>query len=199
MAFTAATAYSFLDTVVTACTRRLPDVDLVLREMVSSAQTEALLAGQLDLGLVRPPVTGPDIESREVLREPLLAALPAAHPLARRGTDPSVHDFDGEPFIMHAPSEARYFYEVLVGVFRMAGVSPVYTQYISQSHTILALVRAGVGVSLVPAAAAALHLDGVVLRPVTGLPSRPVELHVMWRPSNDNPALHALLPLINHP
>ncbi|WP_037081428.1 LysR substrate-binding domain-containing protein [Pseudonocardia spinosispora] len=196
MAFTATTAYTVLDSVVTACTEHLPGVDLVLREMVSATQIEALLAGQIDLGLVRPPVANPEIATREVLREPLLAALPTTHPLARQDADPTLADFDGQPFIMHAPSEARYFYEVLVGIFRMSGVSPVYTQYISQSHTILALVRAGVGVSLVPAAAAALHFEGVVLRPVTGLPARPVELHVMWRPNNENPALHALLPLV---
>jgi DNA-binding transcriptional LysR family regulator len=116
--------------VVTTCNRELPGVSLVLREMVTAAQIEALLAGQIDIGLVRPPVTDSDITTREVLREPLLAALPAEHPLARQAAEVSVADFDGEPFIMHAPSEARYFYEVVVGIFRMArgepGVHPVH-------------------------------------------------------------------------
>jgi len=196
LGFTAATAYAFLEPVLAASAQRLPQVELVLREMVSSAQMQALLAGALDLAMVRPPATGADIATAPLFREPLLAALPARHRLARRKRGPHVSDFDREPFIMYSPSEARYFYELLVSIFHAKNVWPVYRQYISQVHTILALVRAGLGVSLVPAAASALRFDGVVLRPIEGTATHPVELVLAWRHSNDNPALAALLPLI---
>jgi DNA-binding transcriptional LysR family regulator len=52
------------------------------------------------------------------------------------------------------------------------------------------------GIAMVPAAASALHFEGVVLRPVSDLPPNLVELNVAWRQSNDNPALRALLPVI---
>ncbi|RZQ60268.1 LysR substrate-binding domain-containing protein [Amycolatopsis suaedae] len=195
LGFTATTAYSFLGTALAAVRDRLPHVDLVLREMVSGAQAEALLAGELDLGLVRPPVTGSDVVTAPLLREPLLAAMPADDPLAASATVP-VADFDGRPFIMYSPVESRYFHEVLIGVFRGAGVAPDYVQHASQIHTVLALVRAGLGVALVPAAASVLHLDDVVLRPVSGIEPHPIELHAMWRSGNDNPALAALLPVI---
>nr|WP_221472085.1 LysR family transcriptional regulator [Amycolatopsis umgeniensis] len=196
LGFTATAAYSYLERVLAAATAEVPGVDLVLREMTTSAQVEELLADGLDLGMIRPPVIGGDIVTLPLWREPLLAALPSAHPLARRKKNPEIRDFDGERFIMYSPSEGRYFHDLLVAVFRAARVLPSYTQYPSQVHTVLVLVKADLGVALVPAAAAALRFEGVVLRPVDGIDGRPVELELMWRRGNDNPALGALLTAI---
>jgi DNA-binding transcriptional LysR family regulator len=65
----------------------------------------------------------------------------------------------------------------------------------SQVHAILALVRAGLGAALVPAAAASLRFEGVALRPVDTRPTRPVELFLAWERKNDNPALPAFVDL----
>jgi len=65
----------------------------------------------------------------------------------------------------------------------------------SQVHAILALVRAGLGAALVPAAAASLRFQGVVLRAVETRPARPVELFLAWERNNDNPALPAFVEL----
>jgi DNA-binding transcriptional LysR family regulator len=54
--FTAAAAYSFLPELIAACRTRLPEVDLSLKEMVSGDQLEALATGQIDAGLLRPPI-----------------------------------------------------------------------------------------------------------------------------------------------
>ncbi|MEU4312387.1 LysR substrate-binding domain-containing protein [Nocardia sp. NPDC024068] len=196
MGFTASSAHSVLDAFVAAARTRLPGVDLVLRERVSGTQLEELRAGELDLVLVRPPVRGSELSHHPLHREPLLAAIPTGHPLATRESIPHVRDFDDEPFVMYSPAEARYFYEVLVGVFRGAGIAPRYVQHLSQVHTILALVRAGLGLALVPRAAEAFGLDGVVLRPVEGIEGEPVELVAAWRADDDNPALHAVRDLV---
>ena len=198
LGFTATAAYSYLDRVIAAANAEVPGVDLVLREMATAAQMEELPAGGIDLGMIRPPVSGADVVSLPLWREPLLAALPSAHPLARRKKNPDVRDFDGEPFIMYSPSEDRYFHDLLVAVFRAARVLPEYTQYPCQVPTVLALVKADLGVALVPAAAAALRFEGVVFRPVGGVEGRPAELELVWRRGNDNPALGALLAVIGN-
>jgi hypothetical protein len=51
-------------------------------------------------------------------------------------------------------------------------------------------------VSRVPAAATALHYDGVVVRPVAGVEPYPVKLDLAWRRDNDNPALSALISVV---
>ncbi|MGW7518131.1 LysR substrate-binding domain-containing protein [Streptomyces sp. NPDC054796] len=191
--FTAASAYSMLDTLLDTARTAMPGVEIVLREMVTRDQLEALTEHSLDLGLVRPPVTGSDLHSRPALRERLLAALPAGHALASREGPLSIADFDGQDLLMYSPIEARYFHELLISVFRAARVAPVFTQYLSQVHSILALVNGGWGVALVPEAAARLRYEGVVFRQVELVDPEPVELALAWRKNNDNPALHALL------
>lgn len=161
--------------------------------MVTRDQVEALAEGSLDLGLVRPPVTDPDLAERGADRESLLAAIPNDHPLAAGDGPIRLADLDGQPFIMYSPVEARYFYELLISLFRQAGVTPVYAQYLSQVHSVLALVNGGWGLALVPAAAARLRYAGLTFRPVGIAGPDPVELSLTWRRGNDNPALAKLL------
>ncbi|GAA2889489.1 LysR substrate-binding domain-containing protein [Streptomyces mexicanus] len=191
--FTAAGAYAVLGALLELIREALPEVEVTLKEMVTRDQVEQLREGGLDLGLVRPPVTAVDLETRSALREPLLAALPVGHPLAEGEGALEVTAFDGQPLIMYSPVEARYFHDLVVSVFSAARIAPVYTQYLSQVHSILALVGGGWGVALVPAAAAQLRYATVVFRPVRLPDPEPVELTLAWRRGNDNPALHTLL------
>lgn len=190
--FTATSAHSCLPDLVAACRRRLPDVTLVLREMVSGDQVEALGNGQIDAGLLRPPVVQAGTASFRVAEERLMAALPEDHPLAR-APSLSLRDFAGEPFIMYAPYEARYFHDLVIELFARSGLLPDYVQHLSQIHSILALVRAGLGVSIVPEAALHLYSRGVVLRPLDLASPRSAELYIAWRQDNDNPLLPAIL------
>jgi len=192
--FTAAAAYGFLPDLIAVCRSRLPDVDLSLKEMVSGEQLEALSTGLLDVGLLRPPVARPELAVRRVVAEPLLAAVPSAHPLAQAETV-SLKDLDGEAFIMYSPYESRYFHDLLAAQFSHANVLPRYVQHLSQIHSILALVRAGLGVSIVPAAAANLAMAGVVLRSLNLRDPAPVELVMVWRRDSDNPLTPTLVEL----
>lgn len=193
--FTAAAAHSFLPGLINAYRAQAPDIELFLREMVSGKQIDALQGGQIDVGLVRPPVADPELDSIRVMTESLLAALPKGHRLARQD-NVRIKDLDGEPFVMYAPLEARYFYDLLVAQFAKAKILPKYVQYLDQIHAILSLVRAGLGIALVPEAAASLRIKDVVLRPVHLRPSKPVELFLAWRRDHDSPQLSAFLTIV---
>jgi len=189
MGFTAASGYRFLPGLIVMCRERMPDIDLTLKEMVTMEQIEALDSGRLDIALLRPHAANTDFESRCVVREALVAALPHTHPLAR-GRLPRLKDFDRAPFLTYSPVEARYFHDLVAGTFSRVGVHPYYTQHVSQVHSILALVKAGLGAALVPEAAMHLRFEGVVFRPVREIRAqRPVELLMAWKRDNDNPAL----------
>jgi LysR substrate binding domain len=133
--FTAAAGYSFVPELITAARERLPGVDFILEEMVTAEQLEALTSHRIDVALLRPPVRR-EFESVRVLREPLLAALPADHRLAK-GRLPTLSDFDRQPFVMYSPYEAGYFYDLVAAIFAKAGVAPRYVQHISQVHPCL--------------------------------------------------------------
>ena len=169
----------------------MPGVDLVLREMITARQMEALGAGLLDAGLVRLPVDRRGNELACVLREPLVLAAPENHVLARAEA-PGLRDLDRVPFIMYAadaPTEGRYFHDLTSGLFRTADIAPAFVQHVSQIHAILALVSAGMGVSLVPRSAGSLLARGVVLRELRPVPRTLAELYLIWRRGQDNPAL----------
>ncbi len=190
--FTAAAAYGFMPELLAACRTRLPEADLSLKEMVSGDQIEALASGQIDAGLLRPPIARPELATRRVVAEQLLAAVPRRHRLAS-AESVSIKDFDDQPFIMYSPSEARYFHDLLVSQFMRAEVLPRYVQHLSQIHSILSMVRAGLGVAIVPQAASSLKIADVKLRPLKLRNAAPVELFMVWRREHDNPLLPALV------
>ncbi|WP_316168282.1 MULTISPECIES: LysR substrate-binding domain-containing protein [unclassified Bradyrhizobium] len=190
--FTAAAAYGFMPELLAACRTRLPEADLSLKEMVSGDQIEALASGQIDAGLLRPPIARPEFATKRVVAEQLLAAVPRRHRLAS-AESVSIKDFDDQPFIMYSPSEARYFHDLLVAQFMRAEVLPRYVQHLSQIHSILSMVRAGLGVAIVPEAASSLKIADVKLRPLKLRNATPVELFLVWRREQDNPLLPALV------
>jgi DNA-binding transcriptional LysR family regulator len=82
-------------------------------------------------------------------------------------------------------------------MFRKARVSARYVQHISQVHSILALVSAGIGIALVPETAKMLHFEGAVLRELAEPPVF-AQLFLVWLSDNDNPALPAFRDLVLH-
>jgi len=191
LGFTAASGYSFLPRFIANAQEAAPDVRFVLKEMVSGEQLDSLLAGRIDLGFLRPPVRHPDLQSLPVLRERFIVCSPASVPEADRPR--RLADFDNLPFIMYAPDKARYFHDLLVGLFTSARAEPRHVQYLAQIHTILMLVGAGHGYALVPESSRRLHPDGVVFSEMEE--AEPVvELHAAWTRDADNPALLALVP-----
>jgi DNA-binding transcriptional LysR family regulator len=191
--FTAASAHAVLPRLLERTREVLPDVKLDLREMVSAAQLEGLTSGEIDLGMARPPLKRPGIVSRPLLHEQLVAAIPAAHPLAGLERQLTLNDLDGQDVIMYSPVEARYFNELLISTFTIAGATPRYVQFVTQVHTMLVLVRSGIGIALVPASATTLHPEGVTFRSIGAFRERPVELDAAWRSDSTNPALLRLL------
>lgn len=189
--FTATSAYSYVPRLVAACRRELPDVEVALKEMVSGDQLKRLDSGEIDIGLLRPPIPRRGLSAFRVMAEPLIAAVPAGHALAR-GESVALADLAGEPFIMYAPYEARYFHDLLVELFSRAGLVPNYVQHLAQIHSMLAMVHSGVGVALVPETAVNLHFSGVALRPLDLPRHRPAELFFVSRDDNDNP----LVPIV---
>ena len=191
--FTAGSTYGILGRLLNQLARELPEVSLDLTEMVTREQVAALLDGVIDLGLARPPFDTETFGNRLLHREAMLAAVPSGHRLAGRewvGADDLVH----EPVIMHSPTQARYFYDLVVSLVPVAHENVVHT--VSQVLTMLWLVAAGRGIAFVPSSAAQLGITGVdFVRLETPVPE-PVELHLLWARESRNPALRRILDVV---
>ena len=192
--FTAGSTYGVLGDLLNVVGGTLPEIDLDLHEMVTREQIEALLAGEIDLGLARPPFHPDTFDSRLLHREAMLVAVPAGHRLARLGRPVMAADLVQVPLIMHSPTSARYFYDLVVGLVPIAHQNVVHT--VGQILTMVWLVAAGRGIAFVPASARGLGVAGVEYLELSGLAGDPVELHLLWTRDAVNPALRQVLDLL---
>ena len=178
--FIPAASFTLLPQLLAAITAGLPDVQVVLREMQTADQLEAIGADRIDLGIVRPFAPRAFAESTPMFREPFVLAIPVGHALAKREKLP-IAALEGQAFIEFCPSASRYLYEVVAGRLRAEGVAPQTVQTLSHTHSILALVDAGLGVALVPQSAHRLGYAGVRFRPLDEARSLDVDIHLVWR------------------
>lgn len=189
--FTAVSGYNLVPQIVAQARASLPNIDLELREMVTTDQVDALLTGLIDIGFVRPPLDRHEFDTACVQVEPLVVALPAGDPRQAKAVL-ELSDFHGLPLIMYARQGAGYFHQMLVGLFDGAVVSPQYVQHVTQIHSMLGLVHAGLAAAIVPESASGLHMIDVQFRRLATEPEKPVELHMAWRRDNTNPALEPM-------
>lgn len=195
--FTASFGYHLLPAMVRRLRELAPDVSLTLKELVTGAQLEALHAGGLDVGLVRPHSHDGELETVFLAGEELYLAIPKQD-ADLWPTEPTLACLQSKPFLMYSPYEARYFHNLLSSCFQREDVMPQVVEYVAQMHTMLALVQSGIGVALIPRSASSLHFEGILLRQVITTPPKPVEMVYSYRKDNNNPALetflHAVLP-----
>ncbi|SAL75018.1 LysR family transcriptional regulator [Caballeronia terrestris] len=187
--FTGAAGYELIPELLVAATDVLPDIDVVLLELISVAQIEAFSANAIDLGFLRPLPSRQNLEFLPVDEEPLIVALPKGHALCRY-EQIELKQLDNQPFIMHSPTHGKYFYDRIMGMLATESVTLNVAQYIDQTPTILSLIRAGLGIGILPASAQRFHYDNVEFRLIAGN-SIQAEMSMAWRSDHDNPAVTA--------
>src|SRR5881394_2288607 len=158
-----------------------PAVQLSLREMLSPDQAAALHAGELDFGLLLPPVAGgARLEHIVVQRESFVVALPAKHRLAHARRRVRLRELAGEPFVMIPRQIAPRLYDIVAQLAAQAGMSLNVAQEAIQMQTVVSLVSSGLGAAVVPASVANLGRRGVVYRELADRHPR-LDLWLAWR------------------
>ncbi|WP_321797251.1 LysR family transcriptional regulator [Caballeronia sp. J97] len=143
-----------------------PDAELTLHEAASGVLLDELEAGQLDVVIVRPERRVADIvEQRDWLDEPLLVALPVAHPLASRRRI-ALAELADEPFVQVPRAAGGTLFDDIVAACAAAGFEPQLAQPAPQMTSAITLVAAGIGISIVPKAITQVRVAGVVYRPL---------------------------------
>ncbi|UCD68370.1 MAG: LysR family transcriptional regulator [Betaproteobacteria bacterium] len=180
--------YNLLPLVLREFRRQYPMVTLSLKESTTDAQISDLTEGRIDVGFLLPPVTQPGIESVPILREPLIAALPEHHPLARKKGAIALGALAKAPFIITPRHMAPGLYDDIVSFCHSAGFSPQVTQEAIQMQTVVSLVSAEMGVALIPSSLKNLRRAGVVYKPLRE--NSPMsEIRLAWRNGDISPAL----------
>ena len=172
-----------------------PQVRLDLTEMEPEESLPAVLRGETDVAVAHeydllPRPLDPLFERRELLRDPVLVAVPETHPLAADGGPVPLAALSGQPFL--APREATSCAEMIQRACARAGFVPRVTARASDFAVLLSLVAAGAGVTLVPGLAARRLPPRVRLVP----PAEPVTRRVFTvsrRSGDRKPAVRVVL------
>lgn len=168
-----------------------PGIELELRERSTATQLSAVSAGVVDVGLVRPPIDeDPGLRAETVMRERTVVVMPVNHPLAAMRRVP-LRRLAAEPFVLFPRAQAPGFHDLLINSVAATGAAPQVAQYAPEMLTIIGLVAAGIGLSLVPASLGRLGLEGVTYRAVTGAPY--AELAAITRAGDDSPLVRAFV------
>jgi DNA-binding transcriptional LysR family regulator len=171
MAFVSATAWTVLSPLLGRYHQDRPDVVVDFLEDGPDEVVEHVRARRADLGVVHLPPPGvgvghpPDLDVAVVQREPLVAVLPAA---LADGTGDRVDlaTLSDQTFLTPARAVWGGLQPQLVHACRLAGFEPSLRE-VQLVQTVLSLVGAGLGVSVLPSSVRRLAGPEVVVRPLS--------------------------------
>lgn len=172
-----------------------PGVRVLLREMMPSEQSEALIKGTLDIAFTRPlePPYDQQLRWETLYMDPLIAVLPVDHPLANRPL--SLQALADEPFILCDRSVSPTLFDKATSLCAQAGFSPKITQTSNVLSSVLTLVQAGEGVTLIPSSFQYFRSSDLCFSPLTE-PFGAVELIMAWSPEREGALQNAFLDFI---
>lgn len=193
--FTGMTLYGILPEIVRSFAERYPDVGITLEEGCTETLTRGLLDGRLDVGLLHPPLKAEGLVMETVHSESLAAALPEGHPLANY-PEVSLIELADDQFIFWPRDEAPALYDEFIALCHSVGFSPKIKNETGLPQTVVGLVAAGIGVSLVWESMRNLQRPGIVYRPLKGDSLR-LETAVARYRQNHSTALEAFMETVS--
>src|SRR5712671_6745023 len=137
----------FLPRVLAAFSKRFTESAVTVVEEITPVLLERLRAGAIDVAILALPVRGHEFETTPLLTERLFAALPKNHKLAKRRSL-VLKDLRSEPFLLLR--DGHCFRDTAVAACDRARLHPQIVFESGQFSSLLSMVGAGMGVSIVP-------------------------------------------------
>ncbi len=190
LGFVSTAGYNILPALVSAYGVRYPDVKVSLKEMTSDLQIDALLQGDINVGIIIPmhATLHPSLAYMPLFREPLVVAAPeewvqSGRIAANDGTV-SADAVAAMPLVLFPRKSAPAFHDTITSYFTANRTHVTIGQEAIQMQTIISLVSAGMGVALVPGSLKKLGRSGVRYLSLQGQ-APVIETGIVW--SRDDP------------
>ncbi|WP_424767552.1 LysR family transcriptional regulator [Paenibacillus sp. sgz302251] len=184
--FVGSATYDILPSVLREFRSLYPEVQVHLVELSTPLQVEALRKGEIDIGVLRPPVPESSLQTEIVSTVPCVLAVPKQHPLLEN-KNLTLTDLSPHPYIMLSRKTWAGLYDEIVGL-----CNPIIQQEAFEFQTVIGLVAAGLGIAVVPRSAMNLHTQEVVYLELKGL--LPVaSMGVTWRSKDQSPLVKAFV------
>jgi DNA-binding transcriptional LysR family regulator len=159
---------AIVPTAIRAFRRAYTDVSLKLEETNTRRLVTALQDETLDAAFLRPSAVGMETLQLHLLSEQtMVIALPASHP-ATVQKEVELSTLSKDTFLIVPRAIDPTIYDNIIGACRRARFEPVIGEIAPQLGSIVVLVAAELGVSIVPAWMSRLQVEGIAYRPIAG-------------------------------
>jgi DNA-binding transcriptional LysR family regulator len=186
--------YELVPQLIVKMRAREPGIEISLRDMSTSEQITNLQDGRIDVGFARLPLPAatPDLETRTVLSGNLALVMRLDETQRAIATLADCHEM---PFVMVSKERSRGLYDLILKLCAQHGFHPHIIQEVWEITTALALVAAGMGLSIIPELSWSRQFAGLRIHP---LQERAASWTVgaVWRRRDSNPALRRFLDLL---
>jgi len=197
--FTRSVMYSILPLALKAFHHAYPQVELKLFEMLTDEQNDALRDMRIHIGIGRQPLPMPGYTTLPLLRERFIVMMAADHPLAKR-KKVRLADLADTPLILYPAHHNAQFKYTVQALYRDAGVTPIVAHQTYEIQTAIALVAAGLGVTVVGESVARHGRTDVVSRELAGPgAARRTVVAARFRSDDASPHLRAFLECLPPP
>lgn len=145
---------------------RFPDVRMTLNELTNPAQFAAIADRRIDVGFVRSLGTlqlPPSVKAQHLIRERLFVAMHPDHPLAARDSV-ELRDLHQEAMVFYGRDQSGGFTPELLDLLARAKVEPKSAQDVSEVSTLLGLVAAGLGLTVLTESLCGIQSARIVYR-----------------------------------
>jgi DNA-binding transcriptional LysR family regulator len=157
--FIGSATLSFLPDLIRRYKLEYPNVKLALHDLYPVELDQAWDRGEIDIAITRSLEHSKNLQSRVLLRDPLVAVLPRSRKL--KSNKIRLADLANERFILFHRKGAPGVFDTIVGACRSQGFSPRVENEPNSMQTILSLVEAEEGIAIVPASSSSLRSNGV--------------------------------------
>jgi len=201
VAFTSSTAFHpLVPRVIREFRETFPLVAVRLAESNAAELIESILSDRLDAAFIRSNIAKQEgLVFHPLLEEPLVAALPKGHALARgqaRAVLP-LNRLSNETFVFSRQYGGRALVRDSAFVAcQAAGFSPRVGQEAPYVMSTLPLVAAGIGISIVPASLQLMNIRGVAYRRLTGSTQLKVPLSLASRRGDTSAVVRQFVDLV---
>jgi len=168
--YLASACSAFFPQLISDFSQHYPEIKITILEMTSTEQSSALLENKIDVGFSRTQslLERKKLHRSEIYTDTLVAAIPACHLLANKERL-TFNDLRDENFILFKPEEAMELHHHIVSNCEKNDFSPNITSHHGNIRSLMTVVSAGLGISIVPKCVSNLALNGCTFIPMQEL------------------------------
>lgn len=164
--FSGTMSFHLIPAIVKDFKKNHPGIDIRLQQLTTYNQIVGLIHGTIDVGFLVSPVSDKRIDNITILEERFVACLPKSHPLATTRHAVDVSQLCDENWVMTPRQAGHGYYDAVISLCKDQGFMPNVIQTAQEQQTLVALVAAEIGVTLLPHSATYIKNDHVVYKEI---------------------------------